>query len=330
MSNINSVIEDEHESDHWISVADLMAGLMVIFLFIAISYVLFERKETDQIKILQKQNEQLKDALSYTTDGEEKLIQVKQADQIEILQQEQQQLKDALAEATNGQNESIQAEQEAQIEELQEENQQLATTIQNSEEQTQQKLEDWKQQTEKIVTAQKVDEDIYNALEKEFKDDLPKWDAELMRDLTIRFKAPEVLFATGENELKPAFKKILDNFIPRYLDVLAEFENSIEEIRIEGHTSSKWAEAKTPIEAYFNNMTLSQERTRTVLEYSLTQTDAREGYNWARSLLTANGLSSSRPVAPDGIENAKLSRRVEFKIRTKVKQEILKAVKELQ
>ena len=329
MSNINSVIEDEHESDHWISVADLMAGLMVIFLFIAISYVLFERKETDQIKILQKQNEQLKDALSYTTDGEEKLIQVKQADQIEILQQEQQKLKDALAEATNGQNESIQAEQAAQIEELQEENQQLETTIQNSEEQTQQKLEDWKEQITKIVKAQKIDSDIYNALEKEFKDDLPEWVAELSPDLTIRFKAPEVLFATGKNELKLAFKKILDNFIPRYLDVLAKFENSIEEIRIEGHTSSEWKKV-SPIDAYFNNMELSQDRTRTVLEYSLTQTDAREGYNWARRLLTANGLSSSRLVKPDGIENPELSRRVEFKIRTKVKQEIRNEIDKLQ
>ena len=55
---------------------------------------------------------------------------------------------------------------------------------------------------------------------------------------------------------------------PRYLNVLTQFRDSIDEVRIEGHTSSLWNHRSTPEEAYFNNMALSQGRTRAVLEYT--------------------------------------------------------------
>lgn len=54
---------------------------------------------------------------------------------------------------------------------------------------------------------------------------------------------------------------------PRYLDVLLQFRDSIDEVRIEGHTNSAWNERSTSDEAYFKNMKLSQGRTRSVLEY---------------------------------------------------------------
>src|SRR5262245_61495915 len=45
---------------------------------------------------------------------------------------------------------------------------------------------------------------LYDDLEKEFKDDLPRWKAQLIKqDLTIRFTEPEVLFAQGQSTLKP-------------------------------------------------------------------------------------------------------------------------------
>ena len=40
--------------------------------------------------------------------------------------------------------------------------------------------------------------------------DLPGWGAVLLRDLTVRFKEPEVLFDTGKDVLKPRFIDIQD------------------------------------------------------------------------------------------------------------------------
>ena len=93
-----------------------------------------------------------------------------------------------------------------------------------------------------IVVAWKNSEvEIHQALHEEFQNDLPKWHAELDRTtLSIRFKSPEVLFDSGTANLKLEFQSILDNFFPRYLNVLHAFGEAISEIRIEGHTSSEW------------------------------------------------------------------------------------------
>jgi outer membrane protein OmpA-like peptidoglycan-associated protein len=55
---------------------------------------------------------------------------------------------------------------------------------------------------------------IFEDLRTEFEKDLPTWDAELNPDLTVRFKAPEVLFDVGKDSLKKRFTDILDDFFP--------------------------------------------------------------------------------------------------------------------
>ena len=118
---------------------------------------------------------------------------------------------------------------------------------------------------------QLLEDDIYTALYEEFEDDLADWNASIDKEkLIISFSEPRVFFDTGQYELKPLFKEILNNFFPRYLGVLRSFKNSIEEIRIEGHTSTKWLKAEDEKDAYFLNMELSQARTRNVLQYCLT------------------------------------------------------------
>ena len=74
--------------------------------------------------------------------------------------------------------------------------------------------------------------------------------------------------------------------------------------------------------AYFNNMELSQNRTRRVLEFILNnqQTDK----DWIRQKLTANGLSSSKLVIKNEIEDKEKSRRVEFRVRTNAEKRIVK------
>lgn len=160
---------------------------------------------------------------------------------------------------------------------------------------------------------------ILQELQSEFEKELVKWNAELLSDLTIRFKNPDVLFENQRYELRPRFKEILQEFFPRYIRILTQphYRDLIEEVRIEGHTSSGWAAESSPIKAYLKNMELSQARTRAVLEYVIELKEVMLFQQWIVGRLTANGLSSSRPRPnAQGVEDVDGSRRVEFRIRT--------------
>lgn len=215
-------VQDESEGEGWISISDLMSGLMIIFLFIAILY----------IQPLQKIKLNVEEIVKTWSEGEAQ---------------------------------------------------------------------------------------IYSALEEEFSSDLDMWNAELdQENLVIRFKSPDVLFAVGSDQIRPDFASILSDFFPRYLQVLQPFvdENLIEEIRIEGHTSSDWGGVSSS-NAYYLNMKLSQDRTRSVLKYAMNLPKSKDKLSWARPLVTANGLSSSQPIMHDnGNEDSARSRRVDFRVRT--------------
>jgi outer membrane protein OmpA-like peptidoglycan-associated protein len=138
--------------------------------------------------------------------------------------------------------------------------------------------------------------------------------------MTLRFNNPEVIFATGKSELRPQFKDILASFIPRYISIITDpkFKSAIKEIRIEGHTSPIWTGASEE-EAYFKNMELSQSRTRATLEFILRMPELKNNIGWIKSHLTANGLSSSKPIYKNTSKEEidfLASQRVEFRIVT--------------
>lgn len=159
---------------------------------------------------------------------------------------------------------------------------------------------------------------LYEDLLAEFKDDLPKWGAEIKPDLTFRFNKTELLFARGDSELNPDFETILSNFFPRYVKIITapKYRDDILEVRIEGHTSSGWLGATDEDQAYIYNMALSQARTRSALAYVLALPAVSDQKDWLRKYLTANGLSSAKVIMDGEEENADRSRRVEFKVRT--------------
>lgn len=168
---------------------------------------------------------------------------------------------------------------------------------------------------------------IYDALMEEFKVDLVKWDAEIKKtDLSFNFKSPDVLFAVGKIDLKPEFKQILDDFSPRYLKIVAQFRASIEEVRIEGHTSSRWNSGTSDDEAYFNNMNLSQGRTRSVLSYLYRLDSVVAERAWIKSNIAAVGYSSSKLIIQNGREDSERSRRVTFRLITNSETQILKII----
>ncbi len=181
---------------------------------------------------------------------------------------------------------------------------------------------------EVAVAYTEIKDALFNALNSEFKGDLQRWKAQLIKDdLAIRFTEPEVLFAEGSSDLKPEFRAILGDFFPRYVRILTspKYRASIGEVRIEGHTSSDWTGVTTPEDAYFRNMELSQARTRSALVFALGLPEVSGERGWLRQYLTANGLSSSHPVFDaSGVEDPARSRRVEFRVRTDAETRIAK------
>ena len=170
---------------------------------------------------------------------------------------------------------------------------------------------------------------IYRALFDEFEDDLPRWNAEIDKEsLTIRFLSPTVLFAANSAEIKPRFRDILNDFVPRYIALLHDrFAEDIREVRIEGHTSSEWFDSTDATEAFIKNMELSQARTRAVLDFSMKIPAVLDRTSWMRRTVSSNGLSSARLVmGPDGIEDKHRSRRVEFTIRTRTKEILFRII----
>lgn len=216
MDKLFGTSNTSHESgEHWLTVSDLMAGLMMVFLFIAIVFMMNTQKENDKIKDV---------AVAY------------QQNQVAI----------------------------------------------------------------------------YEALQTEFKDDLNKWGATIDKEtLAFSFQSPDVLFANNETALSEAYKNILNDFFPRYIDVLRPYRESLNEIRIEGHTSSAGLRGATEAQAYFYNMRLSQGRTRAVLEYAYALMPNESA--WIKANIAAVGFSSSRLIMKDGIEDAAQSRRVSFR-----------------
>ncbi|RBQ31638.1 hypothetical protein CRU92_05330 [Arcobacter sp. FW59] len=171
---------------------------------------------------------------------------------------------------------------------------------------------------------------LSKALNKEFEKDLKGWGAVIDKDLTIRFQQPDITFDRNSANLKLEFKKILDDFFPRYINIMMSnnFINNIEEIRIEGHTSSEGN--------YFNNMELSQDRSRTTLEYIMSSSNINltiEQKEWLKKHFRAIGYSSAKPLNKNGLtleqeekEDFEKSRRVEFRVRTNIEDKVAEIV----
>ncbi|MBT3606598.1 MAG: OmpA family protein [Candidatus Latescibacteria bacterium] len=175
---------------------------------------------------------------------------------------------------------------------------------------------------------------LYEDLLREFEDDLPRWKATLDREtLSIRFGEPDVLFQVGSADVASRFQDILSDFFPRYIRIIASdaYRENVEEIRIEGHTSSEWLINVTKNDAYFFNMKLSQDRTRSVLHFCLDLLSENERKIWVRSHITANGLSSSQPILiAGGVEDLARSRRVEFRTRTNAEKKVVEIIQEME
>lgn len=185
-------------------------------------------------------------------------------------------------------------------------------------------------------------EALYDELNTVFKSDFQEWKVELDEDLSIKFTNPDVLFKSGKTTIRPYFSDILNQFLPKYFEILLKdkYRNKISEIRVEGHTDNIPAPYydKDP---YIANTLLSQKRSVEVIKHFRNMEYFKKlsikKVRLIEYLLTVNGLSYGRTVDSNGtltiisnnaIDNEK-SRRVEFRIITRSDKLIEKVLKDL-
>lgn len=170
---------------------------------------------------------------------------------------------------------------------------------------------------------------LHDKLVKEFKTDTARWNMTIGKDLSMKFEKPEVLFPQGSWDITPGFQEILDEFLPRYFDILLndELSDKITEVRIEGHTDNVGFPQLDP-DPYIANTILSQRRALSVVRYFRSmpcyQDYSADKKRKLEYWFTANGLSYGKAVDDDGnyanmsgkAINLDKSRRVEIRIVT--------------
>ena len=128
----------------------------------------------------------------------------------------------------------------------------------------------------------------------------------------------ELLFEQGDAIITGRLDEFLQEACQPWFEALQSLPFDIHEIRVEGHASSEWGSGTTDETAYFNNLSLSQQRASAVLRACLRHTGANEIGTWARSRTVAVGHSSSRPIRDaSGEEDPARSRRVVFAATTR-------------
>jgi len=176
-------------------------------------------------------------------------------------------------------------------------------------------------ETPSVISSEHVEilDSLYEALNDEFQDDFSSWDAELDKStLVFRFKSPHLMFEHGNSKLKTNYKNVLDEFFPRYIKILEDYETYIETVFVEGHTSSEYQMGKDDEEKFDFNMALSEKRANQVVKYitNINSIIITQSKNWISNVFQAVGKSSSELIKnEDGTENPELSRRVDFKIK---------------
>ena len=201
-----------------------------------------------------------------------------------------------------------------------------------------QSREYWQQLEEDRRVAREYDnikEQLYQSLMRAFGSRLASWHATIDRGtLSIRFQAPDIMFDQNSSVLKKGYEDILDEFFPKYIEVLNRYRDDIEEVRIEGHTNSDSPKDDSCPSGrncgYYFNVGLSQERAKNVLQYCINMDAVASDKGWLVKRLTANGLSFSHMICldgkesgcPEGSEDKQLSRRVEFRVRTNAEKQL--------
>ena len=278
--------KQDEETTYWLSYSDMMAGLLLCFVLVIALTVLHSKIQYDA-----KQRELL---------GKEKELLV-QTDELELEKEtvsSQQALLDSQQKALIAQEERLASQEDT----LNQQSKLLGEL---------QALMD--SQQEKLDSIIGVRTELIKALKSEFNDS----DLQVKVDEktgAISFDS-NILFEYNKSTLKGGGKEFLDEFLPRYANVLlsSKYKDYISEIIIEGHTDTSGT--------YMFNLELSQKRAYSVAQYSLSDSSnilSESQLESLRNVVSVGGSSYSDPVyTADGKIDAEASRRVEILFRLK-------------
>ncbi len=309
------------EQNFWVSYADLMAGLLFVFILvlgaIVVKYVFIQNDLsgiktdlTQQQQLLTLKEEELLEKNRNILSISNELTQKTRQNQSLLLELEE--IKKALIESENAQN--------ALALNLEESNQTLST------------------QTIRIQELTQTIE-VQNSKHLALLSDLSMTQARIKNLTGIRLKVIQelkaklgnrinidpnsgairlpssILFDVGSYEIKPEAQKRLKEALEPYFDVLLSepsMRENIDKIIIEGHTDSDGT--------YMNNLELSQKRALSVMAFIYTWNEKKNPL--LQQYLSAQGRSFSDRILKNGTEDKEASRRIEIKFSLSNKQAI--------
>lgn len=115
-------------------------------------------------------------------------------------------------------------------------------------------------------------------------------------------------------------KELLKGIFPRFAKVTKEFEPQISEVRVEGHSSSRYMAVDSIEEKFELNKQISLQRANEMLNYatSLEINNVVNNIDFIKNTYKVYGMSSFATIKnSDGSENEELSKRVEFVVALK-------------
>ncbi|MBP7224952.1 MAG: OmpA family protein [Aliarcobacter sp.] len=331
--------EQKNDENFWISYADLMAGLLFVFILvigaIVIKYLYTQNTlEKEKAALNQSQEElinknevlsKLNDLLRKIEDEKSQLVnQLSKSDEaLALNNQELQKLKDLLLNYELKEKEQVEttnkltSELEVSKNSITLKDQELTVLLNRLLEQEkahQKTVEEFDITKAKIKSLTGIKINVITKL----KEKLGKSINIDEKSGAIKFSS-NILFDQGAYKLKDESKKELNQVLKKYLTTLLddkEIRKYIHGITIEGHTNSDGS--------YLSNLELSQQRALEVMQFLYESNTINK--DLLNKYVSSSGKSSSDLIFKDGVEDKDASRRIEIKFIIKNEE----AVKELQ
>ena len=331
--------EQKNDENFWISYADLMAGLLFVFILvigaIVIKYLYTQNTlEKEKAALNQSQEElinknevlsKLNDLLRKIEDEKSQLVnQLSKSDEaLALNNQELQKLKDLLLNYELKEKEQVEttnkltSELEVSKNSITLKDQELTVLLNRLLEQEkahQKTVEEFDITKAKIKSLTGIKINVITKL----KEKLGKSINIDEKSGAIKFSS-NILFDQGAYKLKDESKKELNQVLKKYLTTLLddkEIRKYIHGITIEGHTNSDGS--------YLSNLELSQQRALEVMQFLYESNTINK--DLLNKYVSSSGKSSSDLIFKDGFEDKDASRRIEIKFIIKNEE----AVKELQ
>lgn len=317
--------EQKNEENFWISYADLMAGLLFVFILvlgtIVIKYVYTQNNLEKEKLALNQTQEELTDkneVLNSLNTLIKKLEDEKSelSSTVKLNNDELQRLKDLIVgyEAKDKEQQETNTKLAGQITLKDEELLVIANKLLEAEKTHQKTVEEFNITKDKIKRLTGIKLNVIKKLKEKLGNSINIDE----KSGAIKFSS-NILFDQSAYKLKDSSKKELDVVLKKYISTLLEdkeIRKYIHGITIEGHTNSDGS--------YLSNLQLSQQRALEVMQFLYESNSIDK--DLLNKYVSSSGKSSSDLIYKNGVEDKDASRRIEIKFIIKNEE----AVKELQ